>query len=160
MIERGLYYAKTSFATLIKNAGGQWNDTKHRPIVCLVKCKENDKIYWAIPMGKYNHRTKEQIKRINFFINLPDSDIRSCYYHIGKTTTKSIFFISDVIPITDEYIDCVHTGPNNLHYVIKNPNLLKELERKMRRIIYDENRNPNKYRQHITAVKEKLKNSL
>ncbi|MFG6355392.1 MAG: hypothetical protein K1W26_01005 [Acetatifactor sp.] len=56
MIERGLYYATADFAQMIKNNGGIWNDTKHRPLVCLIKSKEHDALYWAIPMGKLNHR--------------------------------------------------------------------------------------------------------
>ncbi|MBD5392751.1 MAG: hypothetical protein HDR71_00465 [Lachnospiraceae bacterium] len=52
MVERGLYYAAADFAQMIKNNGGTWNDTKHRPIVCLIKSKEHDRLYWAIPMGK------------------------------------------------------------------------------------------------------------
>ena len=93
MIERGLYYANSSFAKVIKSVGGTWNDTKHRPIVCLIKSTENDELYWAIPMGKYNHRNGEQIKRLKKFLILPKKDIRSCYYHIGRTTSTSIFFI-------------------------------------------------------------------
>ena len=56
MVERGLYYATADFAQMIKKNGGTWNDTKHRPIVCLIKSKEHDRLYWAIPMGKLNHR--------------------------------------------------------------------------------------------------------
>lgn len=101
MIERGLYYATTSFQKMIPSVGGTWNDTKHRPIVCLMKSNEHDQLYWAIPIGKLNHRDSRQQERLNFYLNLPERDIRSCYYHIGRTTAKSIFFISDAIPITD-----------------------------------------------------------
>ena len=156
MIERGLYYANTDFSNMIKSIGGEWNDTKHRPIVCLIKSSENDKLYWAIPMGKLNHRNTQQIERLNYYLNLPANDIRSCYYHIGRTTSKSIFFISDAIPITDNYIDDIHVGADNKHYIIKNPNLISELERKLKRILSDENSQPNKYRQHITDVKKHL----
>ena len=120
MIERGLYYANSNFAKMIKSVGGVWNDTKHRPIVCLIKSTENDELYWAIPMGKYNHRNSEQIERLNKFLNLPEKDIRSCYYHIGRTTSTSIFFISDAIPITDKYILEEHLGHDKKHFVIKN----------------------------------------
>lgn len=41
MIEQGLYYATTDFKKMIQSVGGTWNDTKHRPIVCLVKSAEN-----------------------------------------------------------------------------------------------------------------------
>ena len=160
MIERGLYYANTAFSEMIHSLGGEWNDTKHRPIVCLIKSAENDSLYWAIPMGKLNHRDEEQKKRLDFFLNLPDRDIRSCYYHIGRTTTKSIFFVSDAIPITDKYIESVHTGADNKHFIIKNPNLIAELERKLKRILSVENSSKNHFRQHITDVKEHLLQEL
>ena len=160
MVEKGLYYANSDFTKMIRSVGGEWNDTKHRPIVCLIKSSQNDDLYWAIPMGKLNHRDSNQQKRLNYFLNLPNNDIRSCYYHIGRTSTKSIFFISDAIPITDKYIDGIHVGGDNKHYVIKNPNLIKELERKLFRILSIENSKPNYFRQHITDVKNALINEL
>ena len=51
--------------------------------------------------------------------------IRSCYYHLGRTTSKSIFFISDAIPITDKYILSEHLASNDTPYIIKNSVLLK-----------------------------------
>ncbi|MBQ8833352.1 MAG: hypothetical protein IJ001_00315 [Oscillospiraceae bacterium] len=156
MIERGLYYATEEFGEMIRSLGGVWNDTKHRPIVCLIKSSEHENLYWAIPMGKLNHRDSNQLNRLNFFLNLPDSDLRSCYYHVGRTTTRSIFFISDAIPITDKYIDSAHVGGDNNHFIIKNPNLIAELERKLFRILSVENSRKNSFRQKITAVKEHL----
>lgn len=160
MVERGLYYASTAFSEMIRSLGGEWNDKKHRPIVCLIKSSEHNNLYWAIPMGKLNHRDEEQQKRLNFYLNLPDKDIRSCYYHIGRTTTKSIFFVSDAIPITDKYIESVHTGPDNKHFIIKNPNLMAELERKLKRVLSLENSSKNHFRQRITDVKEHLLKEL
>lgn len=160
MIEKGLYYANSDFAKMIQAVGGEWNDTKHRPIVCLIKSRQNDDLYWAIPMGKLNHRDETQQKRLDYFLNLPNSDIRSCYYHVGRTSTKSIFFISDAIPITDKYIDGIHVGGDNKHYIIKNPNLIAELERKLFRILSIENSKPNSFRQHITDVKNHLIDEL
>lgn len=156
MIERGLYYATADFAALIKSLGGEWNDTKHRPIVCLVKSTEDEHLYWAIPMGNLKHRTPDQQKRIDFYLNLPSNDIRSCFYHVGRTTNRSIFFISDAIPIIDKYIDGEHVGSDKLHYVIKNPKLISELERKLFRILAVENADKNHFRQHITDVKLRL----
>lgn len=156
MIERGLYYATSDFGEMIRNIGGEWNDTKHRPIVCLIKSSEHDGLYWAIPMGKWNHRDIKQQERLNKYLNYPDNDLRSCYYHIGRTTTQSIFFISDAIPITDQYIDSIHTGGDHKHFVIKNKKLIAELERKLFRILSVENSRPNSFRQKITAVKEHL----
>ena len=160
MIEKGLYYTTEDFAKMIKSVGGVWEDKKHRPIVCLIKSSENNDLYWAIPMGKYNHRNTEQIARLNTYLNYPDRDIRSCYYHIGRTTSTSIFFVSDAIPITQKYILEEHVGGDNKHFVIKNPNLIRELERKLFRILSDENSQNNKYRQHITDVKNYLLNEL
>ena len=160
MIERGLYYANDAFSEMIRSLGGEWNDTKHRPIVCLIKSSEHDDLYWAIPMGKLNHRDENQQNRLNFFLNLPDRDIRSCYYHVGRTTTKSIFFVSAAIPITDKYIESVHVGADDNHYIIKTPNLIAELERKLKRILSVENSEKNHFRQHITDVKEYLLQEL
>lgn len=160
MIERGLYYATSDFAQMIRSLGGSWNDTKHRPIVCLIKSSENPDLFWAIPMGKLNHRDEAQQKRLDFYLNLPERDIRSCYYHIGRTTSKSIFFISDAIPITDKYIDGTHVGADNQHFIIKNNKLAAELERKLLRILSVENTKKNSFRQHITDVKEHLLQEL
>ncbi len=160
MIERGLYYATSDFAQMIKSLGGTWNDTKHRPIVCLIRSSENPDLYWAIPMGKLNHRDESQQKRLDFYLNLPERDIRSCYYHIGRTTSKSIFFISDAIPITDKYIAGTHVGADNRHFIIKNNKLAAELERKLLRILSVENTMKNSFRQHITDVKEHLLQEL
>ncbi|QOS39373.1 hypothetical protein DYE49_02435 [Treponema rectale] len=156
MKEQGLYYLTSDFATMVKTIGGTWEDTKHRPVVCLVKSSENDHIYWAIPMGNLKHRTQEQVDRINTFLNYPERDIRSCYYHIGRTTAKSIFFISDAIPVTDDYIESEHLDFQGNHFIIKNPQLISELNRKLSRILAMENSRPNLYRQHITDIKKHL----
>ena len=160
MIERGLYYATSDFATLVRSVGGEWNDTKHRPIVCLIKSKENEHLYWAIPMGNLKHRTEDQKERINRYLSYPNHDIRSCFYHIGRTTNRSIFFISDAIPIIDKYIDGEHVGSDNRHFIIKNPDLIAELERKLFRILAVENSDNNHFRQRITDVKKKLLTEL
>jgi len=77
--------------------------------------------------------------------------IRSCYYHLGRTTSKSIFFISDAIPITDKYI-----ASNDTPYIIKNSVLLESLNYKLNRILNFEATNHNYFRQHITDIKESL----
>ena len=156
MIERGLYYASEEYGKLVKELGGEFNDTKRRPIVCLIKSSESDDLYWAIPMGKLNHRDEEQQERLERFLNYPVNDIRSCYYHVGRTTSRSIFFISDAVPITDKYIDSIHTGGNGEHFVIRNPHLIAELKRKLFRILSVENASNDCFRQHITTVKKHL----
>lgn len=45
MIEQCLYYANSDFKKMITSAGGQWNDNKHRPLVCMLKSRENENLY-------------------------------------------------------------------------------------------------------------------
>ncbi len=160
MLENAMYYGKNQFYEIIRNLGGTWNDAKERPIIALMKLYENESIYWAIPMGNWYHRDEAAKERINIFLSYEESDIRSCFYHIGRTDTKSIFFISDIIPITDEFIEreykSKYTGEP---YVIKNKNLIAALTRKAKRILAWENANPNYYRQHITDLKRYLLSS-
>lgn len=160
IIEKGIYYAKDELYELFLELGGDCGNPGHRPIVCLVKSIENLSLYWAIPMGTLGHRSQNAIDRINKFIALPDNDIRSCFYHIGRTTNRSIFFISDVFPITDAYIDEEHLGLDKKHYIIKNSSLISELERKLFRILAYENANANYFGQHITDIKNHLISEL
>ncbi len=156
MKENAIYFAKNDFYNIIKENGGEWNDTKKRPVVCLFQDKNNSGLYWAIPMGAWNHRSDAAKGRIESYINLPESNLASCYYHVGNTTQKSIFFISDAFPITEKYIEREYTGYTSEPYVIKNPNLISELHRKLNRILYFESSTPNYFRQHITDVKNAL----
>ena len=107
-----MYYITDELKEIIRSVGGKWNDEKKRPVVCLIPSSENKNLYWAIPVGKVNHRDEVAINRINSYINRDRRDIRSCFYHIGRTTNKSIFFITDVIPITSKYILEEHLGSN------------------------------------------------
>lgn len=156
MKENAMYFGKNDIYQKIRDVGGQWNDSKERPIVCLIESTEKAGLYWAIPVGSWKHRNLEAQQRINKFLSYPDDDLRSCYYHVGKTTIKSIFFISDVIPITDKYIEREYQGYDNKLYVIKNNNLLQSLEKKLKKILAFEASQNNYFRQHITDVKKLL----
>ena len=160
MIEKGMYYAVDNFYSIIKELGGTWSDTKRRPLLCLIESQEQNGLYWAIPMGMLNHRDDNALNRVYKFLSMPDNDLRSCYYHIGRTTNKSIFFISDVIPIIDKYIDSPHLGADNNIFILKNKLLILELERKLNRILAFENTKNNYFRQHITDIKKHLINKL
>lgn len=161
MKEHGIYFGKPIFYDTIRKNGGEWNDSKERPIVCLMKSLENENLYWAIPVGNWNHRTPAAKERIQNYLNYDDSDIRSCFYHLGSTDVKSIFFISDVVPITDKYIDREYKNKyTGQIYIIKNKSLLSELERKLKRILSWENEHHNTYRQHITDTKLHLLKEL
>lgn len=160
MIEHGMYFATSDFYDLIRQLGGTWSDSKERPIVCLIKSSENEHLYWAIPVGNWEHRNDEAKKRIMSYINEDKRKIQSCFYHLGKTTVKSIFFMSDAVPITDKYIDRDYLGYDNKQYVILNKGLISELERKLWRILKYEDSKPNYFRQHITDVKRYLLEEL
>ena len=160
MIEKAMYFGKSEIYQKIKDAGGVWNDSKERPVVCLIESTEYKGLFWAIPVGNWDHRDENAQKRIKKYMDYPNHDLRSCYYHIGKTTNKSIFFISDVIPITDRYTDREYKGFNDKTYVIKNPNLIQALTEKLTRILVFESKNNNYFRQHITDIKHLLISEL
>ena len=126
MQEHGMYFGKQDFYNTMRMNGGAWNDSKERPLVCLMKSIENEHLYWSIPVGDWSDK-------------------------------QSIFFISDVIPITDKYIEREYIGRHtNQIYVIKNKTLLSELKRKLSRILSWENVHKNSFRQHITDLKTYL----
>lgn len=157
MLENSIYYGKKDFYDIIRSLGGAWNDFKERPLLALIKLSEDSRVCWAIPMGNWEHRELSAQKRITKYLNFDKSDIRSCYYHLGKTDVKSIFFISDIIPISDEYIEREYKNKyTGCHHIIKNKPLIDELTRKAKRILAWENANPNFFRQHITDVKKYL----
>lgn len=79
MKEHALYFAKSEFYELIRNLGGLWNDAKERPLVCLIKSTENDNLYWAIPIGNYEHRNQEAKSRIQNYINKNKKSINTNY---------------------------------------------------------------------------------
>lgn len=159
MIESSIYFGKSEFYEIIRKLDGSWNDSKERPIVCLLKLTENDRVFWAIPLGNWEHRNQQAKDRISRFMNYKDSDIRSCFYHVGRTDVMSIFFISDLIPITEKYIEREYIGKyTNSLYTIKNQMLLSELKRKVLRILAWEDANPNYFRQNITNIKQYLIN--
>lgn len=144
MQEHGIYFGTDEFYQLIRTLGGQWTDSKERPIVCLIKSSEHSELFWAIPIGNWNHRDNKAKARINKFLNYQKSDIRSCFYHVGNTDTHSIFFLSDVIPISPRYIEREYKGKyTDQLYIIKNKCLLSELEYKLKRILSWENSHPN-----------------
>lgn len=159
MKEHGLYIIKKSFLILITEMGGVCDMEKdnHRPVYCCIKDSKYEGLYWAIPTSDLSHRTEAQIEKYNKFIALPDNDLRSCYYHIGKTTKKALFKVSSCFPITEEYVDHEFVS-QGVHVIIRRAETVTELERKLRKILAFESRRPNYFPQHITDIKNKLLN--
>ena len=161
VVEHGLYFGKAEFYDFIRKTGGEWADSKERPLVCMMKSLEYKDIYWAIPIGNWNHRDQAGKDRINRYLALPQEDLRSCYYHVGNTDVKSIFFISDAVPITTEYVEREYVNRyTGQIYIIQNKPLIVEIERKLKRILAFEKKRNNYFRQHITDLVEELTNRL
>lgn len=51
MIKNSMYFAKREIYDLIRSLGGQWNDSKERPIVCIFESNEHKGLYYAVPVG-------------------------------------------------------------------------------------------------------------
>ena len=103
MKEHGIYFGTKKFYQLIRDIGGQWNDSKERPIVCLIKSTEHPELYWAIPIGNWNHRDEKAKERINKYLNYDKSNIQSCFYHVGKTDIHSIRIIINQFSIYSNF---------------------------------------------------------
>lgn len=155
MLENGFYKISQDFVDLIRNLGGTYQDAKERPIFCCFKDKYINGLYWAIPTSDLSHRNKEVMDRIYNLINLSERDIRSCWYHIGHTNKPALYRISNCFPITEKYIDDIYTS-NEKHLVLINKKEIEIIRRKLSRILLAESKNPNKYEQHITCIKEHL----
>jgi hypothetical protein len=160
MRENAMYFGTNEIYKKIRSLGGVWNDSKERPLVCLIESTEIKGLFWAIPVGKWDHRDDAGKKRYLKFMSYPENDLRSCYYHLGNTTTKSIFFISDVIPITYKYIEREYTGYDNNLYIIKNHKLVQAITDKLLRILAFESSKENYFRQRITDIKRVLISEL
>ena len=155
MLENGFYKVTQEFIELIRQLGGTYKDAKERPIFCCFEDRYTKGLYWAIPTSDISHRRPDQIAKISAWVNLPSRDIRSNYYHIGHTNKPALYRISSCFPVTKKYIEGEYTSQGQ-HLVLANRTEIGIIRRKLARIIFDENKNPNKYEQHITAIKEYL----
>ena len=161
MKEHGLYIIKQEFFDMIVSLGGECDidSGNKRPVYCCIKDKRIDGLYWAVPTSDIAHRSQEQVDKINMFLSLPETDLRSCYYYIGRTTRPAVYKISSCFPITDKYIDHEFTT-NGQHVIIRRKEHVDAIEQKLRRILAFESRRPNYFSQRITDVKQYLLNEL
>lgn len=161
MKEHGLYIIRKEFLELVHKLGGDcdyYNGNK-RPIYCCIKDNKIDGLYWAIPTSDISHRKDEQKAYYEKCLEKPDSDLRSCYYHIGRTTKDAVYKVSSCYPITAKYIDHEFNSCGK-HVIIRRAETVNELERKLKRILAFESRKPNYFQQHITDIKNYLLNEL
>jgi hypothetical protein len=120
-------------------------------VYCCLQDRDNPGIYWAIPASDASHRTREQLARIQRLCDLPERDIRSCFYHIGHTNRPAIFKISNVLPVTESHIDGEYIS-QGVHLMMKSKSQIAAITRKLKRILFDEHLHPDKYEQHITTI--------
>lgn len=161
MVEHGLYSIKSEFFTNLKKIGIELRDTdgNKRPTYCCIKDNKIDGLYWAIPTSDLDHRNEKQKKYYEFCISCSDTDLRSCYYHIAKTTKYSLYKISSCFPLTDKYIDHEYTT-NGVHVIMQNKYDISEIERKLRKILAFEFRKVNYFPHHISDIRNYLVSEL
>ena len=93
MVENGLYVIKRELLEIINHLGGDCDITHgdKRPVFCCLNDNKIDGLYWAIPTSDLSHRDDGQKEHYEFCLERPDNDIRSCYYHIAKTTKDALY---------------------------------------------------------------------
>lgn len=161
MVENGLYIVKRDILNIITSLGGDCdiNSGDKRPVFCCIKDAKIDGLYWAIPTSDMNHRNTNQKKFYEFCLNCEDKDLRSCYYHIAKTTKDALYKISSCYPITEKYIDHEFIA-NEKHVIMRKQDDILEIRRKFKRILSMEFRKPNYFPQHISDIRKYLIDEL
>ena len=93
MIKNGMYFAKEEIYDLIRSLGGEWNDSKERPLVCVIKSNEVEGLYFAVPVGNYEHRNDNAKDRIQHYLDMPENRIESCFI-TSETQQSNLFSLS------------------------------------------------------------------
>lgn len=154
MKENYFYIIKEEFFDKFSNMGCKfkYNKNANRPTYCCFADKIHDDLYWAIPTGSIESKNME---RINKYIDYDCHDIRSCYYHIGYTNRKALFYISSAFPIIDKYIQREYTT-QGIPLMLKRIKMQNEIKQKLLKILTYENQHPNRFEPHITTIKNEL----
>lgn len=92
MDEHGMYFGKNELYNIIRSCGGTWNDSKKRPIICIMKSIECDGLYWAIPVGNYEHRDDKAKQRIQKYLNFDKKTFARVSIILG-TQMKNLYFL-------------------------------------------------------------------
>ena len=122
--KNGFYLIKKEFFDKINDP---YIPTKeNRPVFFCIQDKKNSELWWVIPMTS-------QLDKANKFIKKYGEE--KCYkFEINTTMDKSVFNIQDLFPITSKYIDR-EFKIDGVHYVIKDKNLIKKVEKKASKVI-------------------------
>ncbi len=82
-------------------------DNHYRPHFCAIQDKSDENIYWMIPISS-------KVEKFTKIRNAKLSKNKNCYtIIIGRYAGKdNAFLIQNAFPITQEYIDHIHTINN------------------------------------------------
>jgi hypothetical protein len=156
MIENGLYLISDSYFLRFSENGSvfKYNKSQNRPTFCCFKDYSHEQIYWAIPLSKITQDKIDTgaIARVKGYINSPEGSLRWAFYHIARTNEPVVFNISSAFPVIDKYVD--HEWQlNGKHFIVPVTSNIQIIKKKLRRILSEERREPNKFEQRITDIK-------
>ncbi|MCL2860065.1 MAG: hypothetical protein FWF46_05830 [Oscillospiraceae bacterium] len=159
MIENGVYIIKQEYFTEFEKLGCRFKDNKsgNRPTFCCLKDKYIEELFWAIPTSRIT--MDKNMKRIEYYINMPRSTVASSYYHIGHTNIPCVFCISSTFPVIDRYVEREYTV-NGQHLIINDELQSAQIKKKLGTILQAENKFPNRFEQRITYIQEILKKQI
>lgn len=127
IVEFGLYNVKDEYFKTFQNNFLVDNKSENRPYYCSLK--DNDGTIWFIPLSTQTNSYKIKI----------ENDIKKhkkcLFYHIGTISgIERVFLIGNMFPVTEKYIKKPFTI-NNVHYVVSNGKLIKEIQTRAKRYL-------------------------
>jgi len=94
----------------------------------LYTIKDNYGIYWLIPLSSQLETYRQKIANVE----IKRGKGKCMSYHIGVISGEQrVFRISDMIPVTINYIDGEFTIGGN-HYIVKDRKMIKIINQKSR----------------------------
>lgn len=146
----GLYVIKDQYFFDFPDSGWMDNKGEKRPHYYVLE--DSDGILWMIPMSTQVDSYRAKIKREE-----AKRGIGKCiYYHIGMVGGRErVFVISDMFPITEEYILRPYTI-NNIPYIVKNSQLNAQLHSKATKFIRLVEQKKMHGKHDIVGIKNKL----
>ncbi|MBS9776148.1 MAG: hypothetical protein KGV57_03550 [Fusobacterium sp.] len=124
--KNGFYLVKKEFFEKINDSSLPFQKNG-RPLFYCIQDKKNKDILWLIPMTS----KLEKVKKI---IEKSGGEDKCKSYVINSTVKNSAFNIQDIFPIKVNYIDR-EFEKNGRHYILKNTKIIKQVEKKARKII-------------------------
>ena len=127
IVKNGLYSVSDKYFEDFRSEYFCDNKSENRPY--YVSFIDNDNITWLIPLSTQTENYKRKIQR-------DEVKHRIClFYYIGEIMGKErAFLIGNMFPVTENYIKKPYTF-SNIHYVIRNEELLKELNKRATRYL-------------------------